>query len=232
MKKYKRLIIFSKFLIKSFYELILFPIFYVPGFFGEKLRYNYYRKKMKYLGENVKIDVGVSIINPEYISIGSNTWIDKHVILLAGKPMVGERKIYRKSNKNYTGEEGELIIANDIHISAFTIISGMGGTYIGGGVAAGSRIFSFSHHYRNLLDLSDNYDYNFSSMSPQKEQALISGPVVLESNSAIGLNSVLLPGVTIGKNSWIGAGSVVHKNIPADVIASGNPVKVIKKKFW
>ncbi len=231
MKKHKKLIIFLKFLLKSFYELISFPIFYLPGPLGYKLRYNYYRKKMKYLGENVKIDVGVSIINPEYISIGSNTWIDKHVILLAGKPIVGERKIYRKTNNDYTGEEGELIIANDIHIAPFTIISGMGGTYIGGGVAAGSKIYSLSHHYRNLLDLSDNYDYNFSSMSPQKEQALISGPVVLESNSAIGLNSVLLPGVTIGKNSWIGAGSVVHKNIPSNVIASGNPAKVITKKF-
>jgi len=42
------------------------------------------------------------------------------------------------------------------------------------------------------------------------------------------MNSIVLKGVTIGKNSVIGANSVVTKNIPANVIAAGNPCKVIK----
>jgi len=43
------------------------------------------------------------------------------------------------------------------------------------------------------------------------------------------LNTIVLKGVTIGENSVIGAGSVVTKDIPANVIAAGNPCKVIKE---
>lgn len=53
-------------------------------------------------------------------------------------------------------------------------------------------------------------------------------PVVIEDNVWIGLNTIVLKGVTIGENSVIGAGSIVVNNIPANVIAAGNPCKVIK----
>lgn len=42
-------------------------------------------------------------------------------------------------------------------------------------------------------------------------------------------NVTILPGVTIGDNTVIGAGSVVTKNIPSGVFAAGNPCKVIRK---
>ena len=48
-------------------------------------------------------------------------------------------------------------------------------------------------------------------------------------NVWIGTNVFVLPGVTIGNNTIIGAGSVVNKNIPDGVIAAGNPCKVIRK---
>ena len=54
-------------------------------------------------------------------------------------------------------------------------------------------------------------------------------PIVLEDNVWLGLNVVVLKGVHIGKNSLIGANSVVTKDIPANVIAVGNPCRVIKE---
>ena len=45
----------------------------------------------------------------------------------------------------------------------------------------------------------------------------------------IGANTMVMPGVTIGENSIIGAGSVVTKDIPANVIAFGNPCKVYRE---
>ncbi|MGH0803586.1 sugar O-acetyltransferase [Bacillus cereus] len=53
-------------------------------------------------------------------------------------------------------------------------------------------------------------------------------PVVIEDGVWIGGSSIILPGIKIGANSVIGAGSVVTKDIPANVIAVGNPCKVIK----
>lgn len=53
-------------------------------------------------------------------------------------------------------------------------------------------------------------------------------PVTIGDNVWLGGNVVVLPGVTIGENTVIGAGSVVTKDIPSNVIAVGNPCKVIK----
>ena len=53
--------------------------------------------------------------------------------------------------------------------------------------------------------------------------------VVIEDDVFIGMNTIVLKGVTIGARSVIGAGSVVVKSIPADCIAAGNPAKVIKR---
>ena len=54
------------------------------------------------------------------------------------------------------------------------------------------------------------------------------GKVVLKKNSKIGSHSTILPGVTIGENSIIGAHSLVTKDIPDNVIAFGVPAKIIR----
>ncbi len=54
-------------------------------------------------------------------------------------------------------------------------------------------------------------------------------PIVIGNDVWIGGNVIIMPGVIIGNNSMIGAGSVVINNIPPDVIAVGNPAKAIKK---
>lgn len=53
-------------------------------------------------------------------------------------------------------------------------------------------------------------------------------PVVIGNNVWVGANVSILPGVTIGDDTVIGAGSVVTKDIPAGVLATGNPCRVIR----
>lgn len=54
-------------------------------------------------------------------------------------------------------------------------------------------------------------------------------PIKVGNNVWFGANVSVLPGVTIGDNTIIGAGSVVNKDIPSDVIAVGNPCRVIRE---
>ena len=54
------------------------------------------------------------------------------------------------------------------------------------------------------------------------------GPVVLKKNCKICSHSVIMPGITVGKNSVVGACSYVNKDIPDNVVAYGVPVKVVK----
>jgi maltose O-acetyltransferase len=53
-------------------------------------------------------------------------------------------------------------------------------------------------------------------------------PITIEDNVWLGGGVIVLPGVTIGENSVIGAGAVVTKDVPPNVVAGGNPARVIR----
>lgn len=63
----------------------------------------------------------------------------------------------------------------------------------------------------------------------RREKLEFSRPVAVGENVWVGGGAILCPGVRIGRNSVIGAGSIVTKDIPENVIAAGNPCRVIKR---
>lgn len=63
--------------------------------------------------------------------------------------------------------------------------------------------------------------------SGRLENADLFGRIVVGDNTNIGWNAIILPGVTIGKNCVIGAGAVVSKDIPDNLVAAGVPARVI-----
>ena len=101
----------------------------------------------------------------------------------------------------------KLSLGQSVDIGAFTYINAKYGVTIEDDVQIGSHCSVYS------VSTIDN----------------TSGEVILKTNCKIGSHSTVLPGVTIGKNSIIGAHSLVNTNIPSNVIAVGVPAKVIKK---
>ncbi len=71
-----------------------------------------------------------------------------------------------------------------------------------------------------------NHPLDFEQRNKGIEYAV---EITIEDNVWLGAGVIVLSGVTIGKNSVIGAGSVVTKNIPSNVIAVGNPCKVLRE---
>lgn len=63
---------------------------------------------------------------------------------------------------------------------------------------------------------------------PEKRANLIPAPVKIGSRVWIGSNSTILPGITIGDNAIIGAGSIVTKDVPKNTIVAGNPARVMR----
>jgi len=78
----------------------------------------------------------------------------------------------------------------------------------------------------NVSIYTVNHPVHYQDRNKYLEKAK---PVVIEDNVWLGGNVVILGGVTIGKNSVIGAGSVVTKDIPANSLAFGNPCKAVRK---
>ncbi|OHA68452.1 MAG: acetyltransferase [Candidatus Wildermuthbacteria bacterium RIFCSPLOWO2_01_FULL_47_18] len=92
-------------------------------------------------------------------------------------------------------------------IGAFTYINARNGVVLENGVQVGSHCSIYSYSTIDGLE----------------------GKVVLKENCKIGSHSVIAPGVTVGKNSIVGAFSFVKTDIPANVVAFGIPAKVIRK---
>ena len=72
-----------------------------------------------------------------------------------------------------------------------------------------------------------NHNYEDISL-PIHAQGVSTAPIVIEDETWIGANVVVLAGVTIGKHSVVAAGSIVTKNIPPYSVAAGNPARVLK----
>lgn len=65
-------------------------------------------------------------------------------------------------------------------------------------------------------------------IAPKNRKSTISKAITIKNDVWIGGNVTILPGITINANSIVGAGSVVTKDVPENVIVAGNPAKVIK----
>ena len=112
----------------------------------------------------------------------------------------------------------KIIIGDSVFINAGLTALAYGGVEI----ASGTLIAP------NVSLLSSGHDPDKSGLDQQS--SVVMQQIVIGRNCWIGASAILLPGVTIGENTVIGAGSIVTKNIPPNVIAAGNPCKVIRSK--
>ncbi len=63
---------------------------------------------------------------------------------------------------------------------------------------------------------------------PRRDKWEAARPIVVGDNVWLGGGAIVLPGVTIGENTVVGAGAVVTRDLPADVVAVGNPARVVR----
>ncbi|MBI2670100.1 MAG: acyltransferase [Candidatus Yanofskybacteria bacterium] len=121
------------------------------------------------------------------------------------KPIIKEGKL-TKWNWMVQGLSG-LKLGKETDIGAFTYINAQAGVEIGDRVEIGGGC----------------HIYSVSTIDGKR------GRVVLEEGCRIGAHSVVLPGVRVGRNTTVGACSLVTKNLPPNVIAFGCPAKIVSK---
>lgn len=114
--------------------------------------------------------------------------------------------------------EARLTIGDDFGISGGGICV-QTEVRIGHGVMMGANAFVADTDFHPLSTGSRRFNFD----------GIRSRPVVIEDNVFIGMNSIILKGVTIGRNAVIGAGSVVTRDVPANEIWSGNPARFVRR---
>nr|WP_184628675.1 acyltransferase [Pedobacter cryoconitis] len=163
-----------------------------------------------------KLNGSVYFAFPLYLNGGKN--------IVLGKNFDSDQRLRLDTYDNFLGEKfsplieigDNVSIQKDCHIGAINRIT------IGNNVLIGSRVFISDHSHGEI-------NSNALRLPPAQRSLYSKGEVVIEDNVWIGEGVVVLPGVTIGENSIIGANAVVSKSIPKNTVAAGNPARVIKE---
>lgn len=192
--------------------------------YAAKLRLEYYRTKFKSMGENVYIGKGVTIVNPEFITVGNNVEIKNDVTLIArGEGGITLSDGVRLQERVYLDTErvndGYITIGKGVYIGTGTTLFGHKGLEIGDDCLLAQNITLTP--YSHIFDDPNSIIY---SQGGHCEKVTIGNDVY------IGMRAAIMYSGNIGDGSVIGAGSVVVKPIPPYSIAVGCPAKVIKER--
>ncbi len=144
--------------------------------------------------------------------VGKGTTVEPGTkIINSANVRIGEDCLLKEGIYIRAGHEGQITIGNRAAINAFCKIFGHGSVEIGEDtqLGPGALVTTTDHNYDNALEVRFK-------------------PVVIGKAVWIGANVTVLPGVTIGDHSVIGAGAVVTKDIPPYSVAVGIPAKVIR----
>lgn len=176
----------------------------------------------------------------QYASIGNGT-VDRGIRLRLDNPM----------DRQYLTIGDDCIISgNFIFESSFGMISIGNHTYIGGGtfisrssieicdnvtIAWGGTFYDHDSHSLDFMkrrkDIDDELNdiRNGRNFIANKDWSDVnSKPIKICNDAWIGMNVIILKGVTVGEGAIVGAGSVVTKDVPAWTVVAGNPAKVVK----
>lgn len=137
-------------------------------------------------------------------SIGMDTRIWQYSVILEGA-VIGE-------NCNvcaHTLIENDVIVGNNVTIKS--------GVYLWDGITIENNVFLGP----SVTFTNDKYPR--SKVYPDEYMR-----THIKEGASLGANATILPGITIGKNSMVGAGAVVTKDVPDNVLVVGNPAKIVK----
>lgn len=154
----------------------------------------------KRIGKNVVFEPEVMIFHPETIELGDNVY-------------VGHRAILKGYYKGY------MVIGDSVWIGQNAFFHSAGGLAVGDRVGIGPNVTILTSTHKEE-----------GRRVPILLSDLEFAPVSVEEDCDIGVGAIVLPGVTVGRGSQIGAGAVVKKNVPPYSVVAGVPGRVIRRR--
>jgi acetyltransferase-like isoleucine patch superfamily enzyme len=153
-----------------------------------------------HVGERVVVEDGVRVFNPAYVEIGDDVYLG-HGTMLRGDT----RGVLRIGNRSWIGQE--------------CYFQSAGGITIGEDVGVGPRTMMIT------TKRSDP-----APGEPLMSMPLEFGSIEIGDGAVLGMASMYLPGVKLGKRVLVGAGAVVTHEFPDDVVVAGVPARVLRAR--
>lgn len=158
------------------------------------------RSQFARIGQNVVLEAGVLVFHPENVEMGDGVYVGHGTIL---------KGYYR----------GRMVIGDGTWIGQQCFFHSAGDLSIGRnvGIGPGVKIITSSHAEEGVA-------------KPILHSRLELSPVVVEDDADLGVGSVILPGVRVGRGAQIGAGAVVASDAPDYAVMAGVPARVIRMR--
>jgi acetyltransferase-like isoleucine patch superfamily enzyme len=152
------------------------------------------------LGHGVVIEPHVLVFHPENIEIGDEVYVGHYTIL-----------------KGYY--QNKMTIGAGTWIGQQCFLHSAGGLTIGRnvGIGPGVKMITSVHAEEGIE-------------TPILHSRIECAPIVIEDDADIGIGVIVLPGVTIGRGAQVGAGAVVHTDVPPYAVAAGVPARVLRMR--
>lgn len=205
-------------IIKSILRTIIYIVYRV---FSPKL-FNWLNFKCNQLYSMWKVN--------EFKQSGSGFYFQYPFYLIGGKHITIGDKFYCEHRlrldawDEFLGDKfnPEIIIGNNVSIQKDCHIGAINKIVIGNNVLLASRVYISDHFHGQITKEA-------LLLSPAQRKLYSKGPIIIEDNVWLGEGVVVLPGVTIGENSIVGANAVVTKSIPKNSVAGGSPARIIRE---
>ncbi len=156
------------------------------------------RSQFKQIGSHVVFEAGVLVFHPETISLGENLYIGHGAML-----------------KGYYNSRME--IGDNTWIGQMAFLHSGGGLFIGRDVGIGPAVKILTSRHAEE-----------GAETPILQSRIETAPVIIEDDCDLGVGCIILPGVTVGRGTQVGAGAVVSRSTPAYSVVAGVPARVLR----
>jgi len=173
------------------------------------------------------VDMKFEGVKNDFFRIGKNSMIDFPWNCLEGLSNVSIGDNFRANKGLFLGaygsrrDEAQIVIGNNVTINYDSQITAINRIVIGDDVLTGSRILISDHSHGEIAAKA-------LAEPPLGRPLFSKGPVIIGDRVWIGSGVAIMPGVSIGEDSIIGANSVVTKSFPPRSVVAGNPARLIR----
>ena len=189
------------------------------------------RKRMKLKAVKKQVSISHSATLLDWINIEVRIPRNDVCVYIGEDSIVGCTFIFESNQGNVTIGKRCYIGAGSSMIARNKIMIGDDVTIAGGVTLYTHNSHSLDWHDRvdDIATINANFRKGMGMGENKNWDVVKEGPIVIESKVWIGMNVIVLKGVTIGEGAIVGAGSVVTKDVPAWSIVAGNPARIVKK---